>query len=60
MEDAKSSQLIESFSTYFLKITPRFKRDMVDYNLIWDSAVPNSTIELPSLEYAKHVFNPFC
>lgn len=59
MEDAKSSQLIESFSTYFLKITPRFKRDMVDYNLIWDSAVPNSTIELPSLEYAKHVFNPF-
>ncbi|CUM46594.1 uncharacterized protein AC631_02046 [Debaryomyces fabryi] len=58
VEDAKSSQLVDSFVSYFLKIAPRFKSDLVDYTLIWDSVVPNSTIEIPKLEYAKDVFNP--
>lgn len=58
VEDAKSSQLTDSFVYYFLKITPRFKSNLVDYNLIWDSVIPNSTIEFPKLEQARGVFNP--
>lgn len=58
VEDNKSSELIEPFYSYFMKISPNFKRNRIDYNLIWGSSSPNSIFEFPQLESPTNSFNP--
>lgn len=58
IEDAKSTQFIEPFCSYFNRITPPHKANLIDFNMIWNTEIANSEIELPKLEDPENAFNP--